>query len=52
MDDKALAYLDTSDGWALGVGPSIVILDKGRAKSLTTRPCRTTSTRSSSTRRV
>lgn len=36
MNDKALDYLDKSDGWELGVGPSIVIVDKGKAKSLTT----------------
>jgi lipid-binding SYLF domain-containing protein len=36
MNDEALAYLDKSDGWELGVGPSIVVLDKGMAKSTTT----------------
>ena len=36
MNDKALEYLDSSNGWELGVGPSIVIVDKGKAKSLTT----------------
>jgi lipid-binding SYLF domain-containing protein len=36
MNDKALQYLDSSNGWELGVGPSIVIVDKGKAKSLTT----------------
>ena len=36
MNAKALEYLDKSDGWELGVGPSIVIVDKGKAKSLTT----------------
>jgi lipid-binding SYLF domain-containing protein len=36
MSDKALQYLSKSDGWELGVGPSIVIVDKGKAKSLTT----------------
>jgi lipid-binding SYLF domain-containing protein len=36
MTDKALQYLDKSDGWELGVGPSIVIVDKGKARSLTT----------------
>ena len=36
MTDNALQYLDKSDGWELGVGPSIVIVDKGKAKSLTT----------------
>ena len=36
MNDQALAYLDKSDGWEIGVGPSIVIVDKGKAKALTT----------------
>ena len=35
MNDKALAYLDKSDGWELGVGPSVVFVDKGVGKSLT-----------------
>jgi lipid-binding SYLF domain-containing protein len=35
MTDKALSYLDKSDGWELGVGPSVVVVDKGKAKSLT-----------------
>jgi lipid-binding SYLF domain-containing protein len=36
MTDNALQYLNKSDGWELGVGPSIVVVDKGKAKSLTT----------------
>jgi lipid-binding SYLF domain-containing protein len=36
MNDDALAYLDKSDGWEIGVGPSIVIADKGMAGALTT----------------
>jgi lipid-binding SYLF domain-containing protein len=35
MNDAALAYLDKSDGWEIGVGPSIVVVDKGMGKSLT-----------------
>jgi lipid-binding SYLF domain-containing protein len=35
MNDTALAYLDKSDGWELGVGPSIVVVDKGMGKSFT-----------------
>jgi lipid-binding SYLF domain-containing protein len=35
MDDKSLAYLDKTEGWELGVGPSIVIVDEGMARSLT-----------------
>lgn len=36
MSDSALKYLDNSDGWEIGVGPSIVVVDAGAAKSLTT----------------
>jgi lipid-binding SYLF domain-containing protein len=36
MNDSALQYLDKSEGFELGVGPSIVILDQGKAKSVTT----------------
>jgi lipid-binding SYLF domain-containing protein len=35
MNDAALAYLDKSDGWEIGVGPSIVVVDAGVGKSLT-----------------
>ena len=35
MNDSALSYLDKSDGWEIGVGPSIVVVDKGVGKSLT-----------------
>ncbi len=36
MTDEALTYLEKSSGWEIGVGPSIVVVDKGTAKSLTT----------------
>jgi len=35
MDTDSLSYLDKSAGWELGVGPSIVIVDKGFGKNLT-----------------
>ena len=35
MNDDALAYLDKSDGWEVGIGPSIVVVDKGMGKSMT-----------------
>jgi hypothetical protein len=44
MTDGALFYLDNSDGWEIGVGPSIVALDVGAAKSMTTTTARATST--------
>src|SRR5215217_9251316 len=34
MDDASLAYLDKSDGWEIGSGPSVVVVDKGTAKTL------------------
>jgi len=35
MTDSALDYLDKHDGWEIGTGPSIVFVDKGFAKSIT-----------------
>jgi lipid-binding SYLF domain-containing protein len=35
MNDAALSYLDKSDGWEIGMGPSIVVVDAGVGKSLT-----------------
>ncbi|MFZ1122376.1 MAG: YSC84-related protein [Candidatus Binataceae bacterium] len=36
MDDASLKYLDNSDGWELGTGPTLVVLDKGFAKNIST----------------
>ncbi|MDH4230896.1 MAG: lipid-binding SYLF domain-containing protein [Nitrospirota bacterium] len=36
MTDEALEYLKKSNGWEFGSGPSIVIVDEGLAKSMTT----------------
>jgi lipid-binding SYLF domain-containing protein len=36
MDDASLQYLNKSDGWELGSGPSLVVLDKGFGKNLST----------------
>lgn len=36
MDDASLAYLEKSAGWELGTGPSLVVLDKGFGKNLST----------------
>jgi lipid-binding SYLF domain-containing protein len=35
MNEGALAYLGSSDGWEIGVGPSIVVVDEGMGKSMT-----------------
>jgi lipid-binding SYLF domain-containing protein len=36
MSDSALSYLDKSGGWEIGVGPSVVVVDEGKARTLTT----------------
>ena len=36
MTDSALNYLNQSGGWAIGTGPSVVVVDEGFARSLTT----------------
>ena len=35
MSDAAVEHVETSRGWELGVGPSIVIVDTAMAKTLT-----------------
>ena len=34
MNDKALNYLNRSEGWEIGVGPTVVLVDEGVAKNL------------------
>jgi lipid-binding SYLF domain-containing protein len=36
MTDSAREHIDRSDGWEIGTGPSIVVVDVGTAGSLTT----------------
>ena len=36
MRKKALRYLDRTDGWELGVGPTVVVVNEGVAKNLST----------------
>jgi lipid-binding SYLF domain-containing protein len=36
MTPAALSYLNSSDGWSVGMGPSVVVVDEGKAKSMTT----------------
>ena len=36
MDDESLDYLNRSAGWDIGIGPSVVVLNKGVARSATT----------------
>ena len=35
MNDGALKYLDESEGFEIGVGPSVVVVDEGMGKSMT-----------------
>ena len=34
MTDEAVAYLDKSHGWEIGVGPTVVVVNEGVAKNL------------------
>lgn len=36
MTEDAVVYLNRSEGWEVGVGPSLVVVDEGAARSLTT----------------
>lgn len=36
MTPAARSYLNSSDGWSVGVGPSVVVMDEGTARSMTT----------------
>ena len=36
MSDEAIEYAKNSKGWEVGVGPSVVLVDEGVAKTLTT----------------
>ena len=34
MNEKAVKYLDKTQGWEIGVGPSVVVVDAGVAKNI------------------
>lgn len=36
MTDEAVRYLDQSNGWEIGVGPTVVLVNEGVAKNLST----------------
>ena len=36
MNANALAQLDKADGFEVGVGPTVVVMDEGKAKTMTT----------------
>jgi lipid-binding SYLF domain-containing protein len=40
MNDGALNYLKSSNGWEIGVGPSVTVVDAGAAASLSTSTAR------------
>jgi len=40
MDDASLEYLDKSEGWEIGIGPTVVIVDEGLARSLSSTTAR------------
>lgn len=40
MNESDLRYLENSDGWELGVGPTITVVDTGFARSLSTSTAR------------
>jgi lipid-binding SYLF domain-containing protein len=48
MNEKALKTLTETDGFEVGVGPSVTVIDEGMAKSMSTMTALTMSTRSSS----
>jgi lipid-binding SYLF domain-containing protein len=35
MNEKSVKYLDSSDGFEVGMGPSFVLVDEGKGKSMT-----------------
>jgi lipid-binding SYLF domain-containing protein len=36
MDDQSMSFLNSEGGWELGVGPSVVMVDQGMARTFTT----------------
>ncbi|MBP7712588.1 MAG: twin-arginine translocation pathway signal protein [Gammaproteobacteria bacterium] len=40
VNESALKYLDKSEGWELGIGPSLVVVDEGVAKNISTTTAR------------
>ncbi len=52
MNDKAVKALDKVEGFEVGVGPTVVLVDEGMARTLTTTTMKAISTPSSSARRA
>jgi lipid-binding SYLF domain-containing protein len=36
MSNRAVTYIHRSKGWEIGTGPTVVVVDKGAAKNLST----------------
>lgn len=36
MTDEAVSYVEKTNGWEIGVGPTVVVVDEGVAKNLST----------------
>ena len=36
MNESALKYIHDSAGWEIGVGPTVVVIDEGKAKNIST----------------
>ncbi|HEU0047054.1 MAG TPA: hypothetical protein VFQ43_05555 [Nitrososphaera sp.] len=36
MNQKAVDWINNTQGWEIGTGPSVVLVDKGMARSFTT----------------
>jgi lipid-binding SYLF domain-containing protein len=36
MNEAALAQISKADGWEIGIGPSVVVVDEGMARNITT----------------
>jgi len=36
MSNKAVRYIHQTHGWEVGVGPTVVVVDEGMAKNLST----------------
>src|SRR6266403_1102635 len=44
MNQQAVDWINNTHGWEIGTGPSVVLVDKGMARSFTTLPCIAAST--------
>lgn len=52
MTDAAVRYVEETKGWEVGVGPTVVVVDEGMAKNLSTSTVKDDAYRSSSASRA